>query len=99
MYHNLYNAIPEDQRDLMLGGEISMWSDQYCYTNQCGSWEGDTPVGHELYDPKNDGAFARSIGGMIWPKGAIGALSFWNAGLDPDTKSDAFLGAYYAHND
>ncbi len=34
-------------------------------------------VGHRLFDPKFDRQFSRSVGGMIWPRGFVGAAAFW----------------------
>lgn len=53
------------QKALVLGGEISMWSDTYCYEDQCGAFSGPTPVGAKLFDPKYDQEFSQSIGGTI----------------------------------
>lgn len=60
------------------GGEVSMWTDNYCYSLQCGAYEGATPVGAPLYPPSQDEAFSASFQGMVWPKAAIAAGSFWN---------------------
>jgi hypothetical protein len=43
-----------------------MWSDTYCYINQCQS--AGQPVGARLFPPEQDAAFRKSIGGMIWPR-------------------------------
>mmetsp|Transcript_13172 Transcript_13172/g.26852 ORF Transcript_13172/g.26852 Transcript_13172/m.26852 type:complete len:529 (-) Transcript_13172:49-1635(-) len=64
----------------LLGGEVSMWTDNYCYVLQCGS-SGDVdtiPVGAALYPPDMDEQFAASFQGMVWPKAGIGGGSFWN---------------------
>ncbi|GMI46994.1 hypothetical protein TrCOL_g11123 [Triparma columacea] len=62
------------------GGEVSMWTDNYCYVLQCGSVNDyDTkPVGAALYPPSMDKEFAASFQGMVWPKAAIAGGAFWN---------------------
>ena len=47
-----------------------MWSDTYCYIDQCGAFGPNepVPVGSALFDPKYDAEFGQSIGGMIWPR-------------------------------
>jgi hypothetical protein len=49
-------------RNLLLGGEVSMWSDTYCGTAQCGASVGAPPVGHKLFPPSADAQFSKSIG-------------------------------------
>lgn len=56
-------ATPEARR-LMLGGEVSMWTDDYCYSAQCGAKAGPTPAAAQLYGPDQDARFARSIAGV-----------------------------------
>ena len=51
------------QSKLMLGGELSMWSDNYCYTQEC--LGGPAPYASVLYNPEYDTQFAQSIGGMV----------------------------------
>jgi len=63
---------------LLLGGEVAMWTDAYCYINDCVR-PGDGP-GHAsvLWNRTRDEAFGRSVGGMLWPRGFLAAGSFWN---------------------
>lgn len=66
--------VPADQLKLLLGGEMSMWTDTYCYKEQC--VRSGSPVGHELFPPEMDTEFGQSIGGMIWPRGFVGVSYF-----------------------
>ena len=75
-HYAIDTGVPDDEKKLLLGGEMSMWSDTYCDINQCGASGGTPPVGHELFYPKHDAEFGKSIGGMIWPRGYVGAASF-----------------------
>ena len=64
------------QQQLLLGGETSMWQDQYVHS--C------------LFDNAKDAAFTQSTAGCIWPRAAIAAGSFWGfysttKGLDDAT--------------
>ena len=86
------------ERHLLLGGEMSMWSDTYCYTGQCGASTG-TPVGAPLFPPARDAEFAASIGGMIWPRGFVGAAAFWGYNETADPASDEFTDAIWVLND
>ena len=112
-------------------GEMSMWSDTYCYINQCQSL--GQPIGARLFPPEQvnecsnatqrtaplapdqtrpdqtrpdqtrprsaithhmhrlceqDAAFRKSIGGMIWPRGA--SIARLREGAEPVT-SDSLL--------
>jgi len=99
-WYDIDSGVPAGQKRLLLGGEISMWSDQYCYIEQCGSATGQPPPpGHALFDPKLDDAFGRSIGGMIWPRGYVAAAAFWNYDSSIDPKSPEFTKAVWRFND
>lgn len=40
---------------------MSMWSDMYCYIDQCGSSTGATPPGAILFNPKHDLEFSQVL--------------------------------------
>jgi len=98
-WYDIGTGVPASQHKLLLGGEMSMWSDTYCYIEQCGSHIGSAPVGHELFDPKNDKEFGESIGGMIWPRGYVAAAAYWNYDSTTDPTSAAFTNKIWALND
>ena len=76
-HYAIDTGVPGDEKKLLLGGEMSMWSDTYCDISQCGASSGSPPVGHELFYPKHDAEFGKSIGGVICPRGYVGAASYW----------------------
>jgi len=98
-WYDISTNVPANQMKLLLGGEMSMWSDSYCYISQCGSSGGGAPVGHALFPPEQDEAFSKSIGGMIWPRGFVGAQAFYR--YDAATKPDdpAFVAGIYKLSD
>lgn len=98
-HYDIASTIPVAQRALLLGGEMSMWSDRYCNIDQCGAFSGPMPEGHALFPPSSDTAFAKSIGGMIWPRGFVGAASFWNFNASLDPASAAYVEQIYALSD
>jgi hypothetical protein len=64
------------QAELLLGGETSMWQDQYVHS--C------------LFANSQDANFSESVSGCVWPRAAIAAGSFWGfysatKGLDQAT--------------
>lgn len=98
-WYDIASGVPSDERSLLLGGEMSMWTDTYCVTNQCGASGGGAPVGSALFSPDHDDAFAKSIGGMIWPRGYVGAAAFWNFNSSADPSSSDFVAGVWAQND
>ena len=76
-----------------------MWTDTYCFANQCGASSGGAPVGAPLFSPDQDAAFAESVGGMIWPRGFVGAAAFWNFNATADPSAPEFVASIYKLND
>ena len=99
VYHDIGSGVPPNETQLLLGGEMSMWSDTYCYEQQCGASSGATPVGAPLFPPSTNVPFGQSIGGMIWPRGFVGAQAFWNFDSSIDPASDDFVAAIWSLND
>ena len=60
---------------------------------------GGAPVGHALFDPAMDTEFGQSIGGMIWPRGFVGAAAFWSFDAATDPASPAFAASIYKLSD
>eukprot|EP00040_Diaphanoeca_grandis_P031283 m.186835 g.186835 ORF g.186835 m.186835 type:complete len:670 (-) comp32283_c0_seq1:89-2098(-) len=94
-WYDIATNIPTPQLPLLLGGEMSMWTDSYCYIDQCGSAGGSPPVGHELFGPAMDAEFSESVGGMIWPRGFVGAAAFWNFDANQDPSAPDFVEGIY----
>lgn len=89
--------VPAENRSLLLGGEVAMWTDAYCYINDCVRPNGPKGSGHELFNRSNDEFFALSVGGMIWPRGHLAAGSFWN--FRPElSKDEVAARALHLHN-
>jgi len=97
-WYNISSTVAAGQGDLLLGGEISMWSDTYCYINECKD-PNRKPVAAQLFAPEYDTEFGQSIGGMIWPRGYVAAGAFWNYNSTADPSSDAFTKSIYSLND
>jgi len=78
--------VPAENRSLLLGGEVAMWTDAYCYINDCVRPNSQKGSGADLFNRTNDEQFGLSVGGMIWPRGHLAAGSFWN--FRPDIPTD-----------
>ena len=72
-WYDIASGVPSREAHLLLGGEMSMWSDTYCHTAQCGARTNhpDAPVGAALFAPSQDAEFAESIGGMSNERGLL----------------------------
>ena len=82
----------------LLGGEASMWGDQYTGTKHT---PGHKSAGCMLPSPSSDALFAKSISGTIWPRAAVAAGSFWRweESLSPQIQPELFASVVVAVND
>jgi hypothetical protein len=77
---------------MLLGGEVSLWTDDYVFPAECGAFAGRVPAnGSSFYSRQYDAAFAKSIGGMLWPRGFVAAGAFYRYAKGLDIKSTAFV--------
>jgi len=76
---------------MLLGGEVSLWTDDYVFPAECNAFSGRVPAnGSAFYARSQDDAFAKSIGGMLWPRGFVAAGAFYRYNADLNVSSDAF---------
>eukprot|EP01060_Flectonema_neradi_P029796 TRINITY_DN41_c1_g1_i1.p1 TRINITY_DN41_c1_g1~~TRINITY_DN41_c1_g1_i1.p1 ORF type:complete len:526 (+),score=126.26 TRINITY_DN41_c1_g1_i1:40-1578(+) len=87
-WYNISETVPAGQEHLLLGGEVSMWTDTYCNVRECIT--GPPQVGSPLFPPSADAAFEESVGGMIWPRGFVAAAAFWNYNSSVNPSSTEF---------
>lgn len=97
-WNDITEGINEDSRHLLLGGEMSMWTDSYCIINQCLNTH-KTPPASSLFPPEKDNEFQISVGGMIWPRGFVGAGAFWGYDKSIDSQSQTFQDQIWKLND
>jgi len=83
---------------MLLGGVMSAWTDLWTDPWEC---MGGAPpgTGGPLFPPSADEYFYRSLGGMLFPRGLVGASSFWNFDASLDSQSPDFVAAVWALND
>ena len=90
----------EQKKSLLLGGEMTAWTDTYCNPRECGAMHEYHPEkGAELFNRTRDAEYARSYGGMIWPRGFVGAAAFWNYNASVDPQSAEFVQEIWSTND
>ena len=88
-WNDIAHDVNETSRHLLLGGEMSMWGDSYCKTKKCDPNEGPVAAS-SLFPPEKDEEFGISVGGMIWPRGYVGAGAFWGYDSSIDSQSAEF---------
>ena len=49
---------------MLLGGEMPMWTDEYCYRSQC-IHDKATTAGWMYYGPKYDAQFMESVSSLV----------------------------------
>ena len=91
-------AMNASNAHFLLGGEASMWSDQYQGTKHTPGHQSATCM---LPSPASDAAFATSISATIWPRAAVAAGSFWRweESLSPQTQPELFASVVAAANE
>ena len=72
-WYNISEGVPDGHANpLLLGGSLSFWTDEFSSCHQ------GEARGAFLFPRSQDLGFHRASTGMIWPRGYMGAGSFWN---------------------
>ena len=76
------NSPPNPLRKFMDGGEVAMWSDNYCPAPHCAI---NGTYGWMYDSPAQDAVFSESFGNVVFPgtASAAGSLWNWNSSLAP----------------
>ncbi len=75
-YQQLYLDIGRSRN--LLGGEIAMWTDNYCPRLDCYVTSRPLPPARALFVAERDQEFIDSINRMVWVKAAVASATFWN---------------------
>ena len=54
-----------DEMTLVLGGEMAMWTDDYCFVDQCFLYERGKPDAWWMFRPESDSQFTESVSGIV----------------------------------
>eukprot|EP00118_Oscarella_pearsei_P018801 m.194897 g.194897 ORF g.194897 m.194897 type:complete len:390 (+) comp39508_c1_seq14:645-1814(+) len=88
----------DKERSLLLGGEISYWTDVYCFAFRCEKESSrPKPKASWMFEAEHDEVFSQSVSNMIWPRGIAGAGSFWH--YEPSLNTSDFMARYHAQNE
>ena len=50
---------------MLLGGEMAMWTDDYCFVSECFLYKRAKPVAWWMYGPDADSQFTESVSGIV----------------------------------
>ena len=50
---------------LVLGGEMAMWTDDYCFVDQCFLYKRGQPDAWWMFGPVSDSQFTESVSGIV----------------------------------
>lgn len=56
-------------------------------------------MGAPLFAPERDAEWEKSVGGMMFPRGFVGAMAFWNFNSSVDSQAPDFVSALWDLND
>ena len=54
-----------DEQTMLLGGEMAMWTDDYCFVSECFLYKRAKPVAWWMYGPDADSQFTESVSGIV----------------------------------
>lgn len=91
LWTDVASGLSPQESSQLLGGEMAVWTDDYCFVSQCFLYNRKKPIAWWMYGPEQDSQFTESVSGIIWPKAIVGAGSFWNYRPDIKPNSPEFL--------
>ena len=54
-----------DEQTMVLGGEMAMWTDGYCFVDQCFLYNRTKPQAWWMYGAESDSQFTESVSGIV----------------------------------
>ena len=54
-----------DEMTFVLGGEMAMWTDDYCFVDQCFLYKRGKPDAWWMFGPESDSQFTESVSGIV----------------------------------
>jgi hypothetical protein len=97
-WYAIDTGVSNQQMNMLLGGETSMWTDNYCYIYEC-LGTGPVPVAAVMYNSTYDAQFAQSVSGIMWPRASVAAASYWNYIPTVDPNNQNFIDTWLGFND
>ena len=54
-----------DEMTFVLGGEMALWTDDYCFVDQCFLYRRGKPDAWWMFGPESDSQFTESVSGIV----------------------------------
>ena len=54
-----------DEMTFVLGGEMALWTDDYCFVGQCFLYSRGKPDAWWMFGPESDSQFTESVSGIV----------------------------------
>ena len=54
-----------DEMTFVLGGEMALWTDNYCFVDQCFLYKQGKPDAWWMFGPESDSQFTESVSGIV----------------------------------
>ena len=61
----IISKLNPDEMTLVLGGEMAMWTDDYCFVDQCFLYKRGKPDAWWMFGPESDSQFTGSESGIV----------------------------------
>ena len=61
----LFLKLNPDEMTFVLGGEMAMWTDDYCFVDQCFLYKRGKPDAWWMFGPESDSQFTESVSGIV----------------------------------
>ena len=61
----IISKLNPDEMTLVLGGEMAMWTDDYCFVDQCFLYKRGKPDAWWMFGPESDSQFTESVSGIV----------------------------------
>jgi N-acetyl-beta-hexosaminidase len=97
MWVDISAGISPVNRSRLLGGEVSVWGNPYCFSYlNCtrSSKTGGDPTAWMYY---YDAQFEQSVVNLLFPRVLVAAAAFWNFDHDADPSEEGLVARYKAH--
>jgi len=92
LWQDISKGVASENISMLLGGESSMWTDDFCYEEQCGAFGPGhaPPLGSHFFPPAQDDAFEQVVMSIVFPRAIVGAGAFYGYDAALDLSSPEF---------
>ena len=83
----IISKLNPDEMTFVLGGEMALWTDDYCFVDQCFLYRRGKPDAWWMFGPESDSQFTESVSGIVSISGCkYGKISSYDPSPPPTEK-------------